>query len=528
MLIDLSKIHLDAKSRLRAKHQNIQKLLASIVRRGLIQPIVLRPPHKHELPLSKGKEYVIEAGARRFIATLLLQPLFKEEDVDLHPSLQPGTISASIREQDSELMALEVEFHENEDRDNFDWKEKAEYIWKIHEGHKANDPVWTIEDTTAVLDPMTLGTVYRYLEFRKYKSVFMDDRVQNADSFRTARKQFDIVKALQEREKVVEFREQKQAEAKLPERFETENLIVALPPGTKVPEGFSPDYAFMKRTDWLAEQICQEGDCREWIKKWPDSSFDFIHWDPPYGSEQAGGTFTSFRKIDDSWSYAMTLLEQTLPDIYRTLKPGHWLVLWCHPSNINDISRLLSGHVLADDLPLHCTYCRKPWNSQKLQAYCPAGEFSFWVNPYPNHWYKVNRKSDGHEIKRFLINAEEPFLFAAKMGELSTDGELPDPILVRNDRQNVFTFGMVTKEERRHIMHKPKELLSEILSCISIPGEFGADLSYGSGSILEAVLESGRRAVGCELDHDNVVMTREVIEKLVEEEGIQPWEGLLT
>ena len=524
MLIDLSKIHLDAKSRLRAKHQNLQKLLASIVRRGLIQPIVLRPPHKHELPLSDGKEFVIEAGARRFIATLLLQPLFKEEDVELHSSLQPGTISASIREQDSELMALEVEFHENEDRDNFDWKEKAEYIWKIHEGHKANDPGWTIEATTAVLDPMTLGTVYRYLEFRKYKSVFMDDRVQNADSFRTARKQFDIVKALQEREKVVEFREQKQKELVQ----EVKELIANDPKSSLVEASVEVIDPVLLLSHNLAAQIAQEGDCSEWIKKWPDSSFDFIHWDPPYGGEQAGGTFTSFRKIDDSWSYAMTLLEQTLPDIYRTLKPGHWLVLWCHPSNISDISRLLSGHVLANELPLHCTYCRKPWNSEKLQAYCPAGEFSFWVNPYPNHWYKVNRKSDGHEIKRFLINAEEPFLFAAKVGELTSEGELPDPILVRNDRQNVFTFGMVSKEQRRHIMHKPKELLSEIISCISLKGEFGADLSYGSGSSLEGALETGRRVVGCELDHDNVVMTREVIEKLIEEEGIQPWEGLLT
>ena len=73
MLIDLSKIHLDAKDRLRAKHQNIQKLAASIARRGLIQSIVVRPPHKHELPLPKGTEYVVEAGARRFIAVLFIQ-----------------------------------------------------------------------------------------------------------------------------------------------------------------------------------------------------------------------------------------------------------------------------------------------------------------------------------------------------------------------------------------------------------------------------------------------------------------------
>ena len=279
----------------------------------------------------------------------------------------------------------------------------------------------------------------------------------------------------------------------------------------------------------LSARIAQQGDCREWIKKWPDEAFDFIHWDPPYGGEQSGGAFTSFRKIDDSWAYAMSLISDMIPDMFRVLKPGHWLVIWCHPSNIQDITRLLAGHVLdPDTLPLRCFNCRKAWPSEKLQHYCPASGHSFWVNPYPNHWYKVNRKADGHEIKRFLINAEEPFIFAAKMGGFTDDGELPDPILVRNDRQNVFTFSMPTKDERRHVMHKPKDLLAEILSCISIPGEFGADLSYGSGSILEAALESGRKIVGCELDKDNVTTTREVIEKVVEELGLQPWEELLS
>ncbi|KKL74253.1 hypothetical protein LCGC14_2066760 [marine sediment metagenome] len=413
MLIELSKIHLDAKDRLRAKHQNIQKLASSIARRGLIQPIVLRPPHKSELPLPEGKDYVIEAGARRFIAMLFLQPMLESDPATLHLSLVPGEITAEIRHGDDELMSLEVEFHENEDRDNFDWKEKASYVWRIHDGNVARNPEWNVDDTSLLLE-MGRSTTFQYLEFRDNPAVFADERVSGADTFRTAKKQFDIVKSLKKREMIVEFRKKRNADLKARQaEGGGATSVTDFELGTIYPS-VDLDQVEME-VGGLAARIAQQGDCREWIKKWPDEAFDFLHWDPPYGGEQSGGAFTSFRKIDDSWAYAMKLISDMIPDLHRVLRPGHWLAIWCHPSNTQDVTRLLAGHVLDDVLPLRCYNCRKSWTSEKLQHYCPASGHSFWVNPYPNHWYKVNRKADGHEIKRFLVNAEEPFLFAAKM-----------------------------------------------------------------------------------------------------------------
>lgn len=512
MLVPLKEIHLDIKDRLRAKHRNIPGLMASIARRGQIQPIVLRPPRDSEV-LSDGKRWVVEVGARRFLSFALLQQLFGKEDIELHSSLEPGQIEAIFRKTDDELMALEVEFHENEDRDNFDWKEKASYIWRLHDGYVAKDPEWMPSDTATLLE-MGEATVYNYLEFRKHIVAFNNPKVQEAETYRVAKKQFDIAKKLRERERVVEFRKEKQ------ERVKELALEVRNLPGVEIAEA-SIELAevypstILSEPQAIAERLCAEGDCREWIKEWDAETFDFIHWDPPYGGEQAGGAFTSFTKIDDSWYGAESLMLDMMPELYRTLKDGHWLVIWCHPAFVQDVSRLVAGHSLEDKLPLQCVYCEKPWNSSELLNYCPAGEWSFWVNPYPNHWYKVNRASDGHEIKRFLINAEEPFLFAAKVGADT------DPILPRSDRQNVFTFRMPTKEERRHVMHKPKDLLKEIISCVSLPGEFGADPSYGSGTSIEAALETKRKMVGCEIDHDSVLLAREAVEKVVEEEGVQ-------
>jgi len=517
MLVSLTNIYLNPKDRLRHKHQNVKDLAASIARRGQIQPIVLRPPWEGEE--SGGKEWVITAGARRFLAFLVLQPLYGQEDVEIHASLEPGKIEVIFRHTDDDLMALEVEFHENEDRDNFDWKDKTSYVCRIHEGHMALDPEWDVNATAALLD-MGKSMVYYFLEFGRNKEIMEDKRLQEAESFRTAAKQFDIVKKLREREMVVEHKAKRIAERKK-ELAEMKELVIKQSNGLSLDEPIFPGKIIPLATEAheLAERICAEGDCREWIKKIDSNSVDFVHWDPPYGGEQSGGANTAFSKIDDSWDNARHLLKDMMPEIYRVLKDGHWMAIWCHPAFIQDVSRLVSGHSL-DMLGQQCIYCEKRWDSANLDYYCPGGPWSFWTNPYPNHWYKVDRRADGHEIKRFLINAEEPFLFAAKVGS-----DL-DPILPRSDRQNVFTFKMVDKGERRHVMHKPRKLLHEVLSCISIPGEFGIDPSYGSGSIFEAALDSGRRMVGCELSHDDVLTSREVIEKIIDEKCLVGWEGL--
>ena len=144
-------------------------------------------------------------------------------------------------------------------------KSKASYVWRIHDGNVARDPEWNVDDTAMLLE-MGRSTTFQYLEFRANPAVFKDKRVSGADSFRTAKKQFDIVKALQKREMIVEFRRKKEEE-RAP--FLTDEVIVQLPPGTKMPEGFSDEYAFQKKSEFLAERIAQQGDCREWIKKWP-------------------------------------------------------------------------------------------------------------------------------------------------------------------------------------------------------------------------------------------------------------------
>ena len=65
-------------------------------------------------------------------------------------------------------------------------------------------------------------------------------------------------------------------------------------------------------------------------------------------------------------------------------------------------------------------------------------------------------------------------------------------------------------------MHKPPELLVEILRLISIPGEGGIDPSVGSGSLLEAAWSTGRRGFGCELSEEYWLGAIEAVKNTIE------------
>ena len=252
-----------------------------------------------------------------------------------------------------------------------------------------------------------------------------------------------------------------------------------------------------------AQNLISQGDCREWIKQFPEERFTWVHWDPPYGHRQAERASIHGSIVDDQ-DYARGLMSDMFPELWRVLVDGHWMVVWYHPSEYQWIVDTLSGHVRDGE---SCKLCGKEWVGRP--SYCSVATTPWWVNPYPNVWVK-GRPSDGHEIKRFLINDHEEFLLAAKVNACS------DPILPNTDRSNVFSFSGVAKSDRRHVTHKPRELLAEVLKVISFPGEFGCDPSIGSGSIIEAALLSGRLAVGCELDEAYWLGAIDAVQKLLD------------
>lgn len=486
LTVRLEDIYFPTKIRLRSDYGDVEELAQSLVRRGQIQPIVLRKFDPEEFPKAKKKFlWTLVDGGRRMFAAMIVYKNEKEISNVSH-----GCILAVPRDDIDPIFALELEFHANEDRKKFHWKEKIAYITRVHEHFKSLDANWTVKHTAELVQLGDRAT-YAYLQMAGEPEILGHEKVQKQRSFRVAYKQFQIIKEeMTRKSKLIPGPSGKSQDEWAQEvQSRRAKSAVAVEGAEDTPEA-------APRSVVGAKNLLHHGDCRDWIKQFNDEQFAWFHWDPPYGHRQ-GERMSIHGSIQDDQDYAHELMEAMIPEIYRTLQAGHWLVIWHHPEEYQWLRDRLTGHerIVDDNGREVCKFCTKSW--KKRPAYCsacPPERGHFWVNPYPCIWHK-QRASDGHEIKRFLINDHEQFLLAAKVS-----ASKPDPILPNTDRSNVFTVPTLPRADRRHVTHKPPELLAEILDVVSYRGELGCDPSVGSGSIVEAALLSGRMALGCELD----------------------------
>lgn len=453
----------------------------SIIANGQLQPILVE---RLAVPVD-GREWKLIDGQVRYVSLLSLNYRLEKFEPEINMAfkrwgIQPGMIEAKEINDIDPITALAIEYNANEDSTAFTWNEKGRYVRRIHEmlveRAKGQGEKWTAEKTAEFIG-RSKAFVSTYLELTDESDELVQaPAVQNARSRQTAKKQLDIERARHQR--------------KLQAKADSVRSSDVAATGVSV------------RYEDVAKMIAHKGDCRDWIKTIPDNVFDWFHWDPPYGgSEGIGGAFAGHKPIQTSLRYCLGLMEVMIPEIWRTMREGAWLAFWYTPVHYNWVRLLLQGHKF--DHEGNCAYCFKNAFSDhdylSNYYYCTYSPNPFWVNPYPNQWYKEDRVADGHEITRFLAKQTEPFFLAGKILP-ATPKDVKLPILQISNRGNVFTHDIPRGLDRRHVNHKPPALLKEILSLISVPGSLGGDASGGSGSIIEAASEAGRKVLVAELD----------------------------
>lgn len=455
--------------------------MKSIRAHGQLQPILVEKLDRTEHP-EAPKECIWKLidGQVRMLSIHALSIQIELGDKEISTDferwgLKPGYIEISPRDAHDPIQSLMMEFHANEDRDDFSWEEKGRYIRRIHDmlQEKFGRKEWTATKTADYIG-QSLATVSHYLQLTDDKNpATKDERVVTAKTKRAAIKQLKIVEDQRRRLEAVLRQQESDAKA--------------------AAKGKSP-----KTLDYVeaAKKSIYHGDAREWIKTIPDNSLAWFHWDPPYGGKEgSGGAFASEEAIDTDTEYCLSLMRDMIPEIWRVLQDGSWFVIWYTPVHYNWLRLTLQGHNFSDEGT--CEYCNRNIHQDYIwlaeNYICRPSPHRFWVNPYPNYWRKTDRHADGHEIQRFLTKETEPFLLVGKQFDRN-------PILLRSDRGNVFDFPGVSRSDRRHVNHKPPELLAEILSLISVPGDLGGDAGLGSGSIIEAAYNiAGRKVIGAEI-----------------------------
>ncbi|HHZ0334914.1 TPA: site-specific DNA-methyltransferase, partial [Escherichia coli] len=84
---------------------------------------------------------------------------------------------------------------------------------------------------------------------------------------------------------------------------------------------------------------------------------------------------------------------------------------------------------------------------------------------------------------------------------------------------DVWTHKPVQYYPGKHPCEKPAEMLQQIISASSRPGDLVADFFMGSGSTVKAAMVLGRRATGVELETERFEQTVREVQDLASQNG---------
>lgn len=202
------------------------------------------------------------------------------------------------------------------------------------------------------------------------------------------------------------------------------------------------------------------GDSTELIKTIPASSFHAIITDPPFGiafDDRKTGSSGSLTSYEDSEASYERLLGMA-PELFRVLKENGWLVWFCGIS----------------------------WYERAKTVFREA---EFIVDEIPLIWDRSDGRCHTNRPDRYFTRGYDIALHCIK----------GNPQMITRSRSNVFRFRPVDNADREALVERPIELYSELIRCLTVPGETVADFFVGSGSCPAAAVLTGRDYFGCEL-----------------------------
>lgn len=202
----------------------------------------------------------------------------------------------------------------------------------------------------------------------------------------------------------------------------------------------------------------------EWMTFTKDiatASVDLVLSDLPYGIDQfevqaSGENHVS--KFDDSKETVLPDIEAVIPELIRITKADGWICLFM-------------------------SYEHHFWLMEQFRKHGLNPELPPWI------WVRHNQPGNyGHY----------PELHAANRYEMIVLVNRGSAQFMKKPIENVLAFPSLTKEEKVHNHQKPHDLLKEILSRLTVPGDLVIDICFGSGAHLAAASDMGRAFRGCE------------------------------
>jgi len=439
----LSSIKLNARQRKVYDQDEIVKLAESIRRtKGLIHPIVIDP-----------EDESLVAGNRRLLAYIHLMSRYPDEGWEEIPFIYKG--------QESDLFRKICELEENLQRVNLEWWEEAAAINEIDELQRQlaaeSGETWSMRKTAEMVG-RSLGTVQNSKDL--VKAVKKDPSIKKEKTLTGALNKIKVQKKIEERKKEIEKK--------------NSGMIVTFP----------------------AEII--PGDARELIKKEPDSEYDAIITNFPFGVGYK--TREGERLYHDEEVYISELVRDVVKEGYRVLKDNSWFIGFFDVRKITysnfvreyiDLTLpIIKQHVKDEEKLSHLLNLASL--SMGLAGWFEEAGFSY-IQLVPNVWVKPNKRQGIiGDPKKGKIVAYEAFIFAGK----------GDPILLKQGLQNIYICDTPEGNERDFGMQMPRELCAKLVAEVSLGGGKILDPFAGVGSFGEGALDNQCSFRGFELNEE--------------------------
>ena len=429
--IKISDIVVDPqRSRKEFDSSKLQELAESIQNLGLINPITVRRiTPKGE----KNEKFLLLAGERRLRA---IRDILHQEEIR-------STIRESLDDPSLQLIEdAEVELEENARRTDLTWMESCQNLEKIDTakrkvyGDGGLDPYnpnkWTVKKTAMLVGETRQGV--------GAKIAFA----------RTLQERPDLAEKVEKLPMATAMKVVKK-------RLEQERLN---------------QLALEGKIEW--DGFLQLGDSREALKMIPSETVGMILTDPPFGIEAIENDREKGRAFKDQvykgiigdsdnmgLAESLDLIRGVIPDLFRVLKPGGHIYLFCSIDQVNSIRESLaeSGFLVEKGILI--------WD--KLRTTTAFMGYSY-------------------------MSSFEPIIFAHKP---------PRERRLLKESRDILAFKPIHASQKIHPFEKPQELLRFLVDQSSLIGEIVLDPFAGSGSTVLAARTMKRIGWGFELDESN-------------------------
>ncbi len=244
-----------------------------------------------------------------------------------------------------------------------------------------------------------------------------------------------------------------------------------------------------------------EGDCLKLMQSLPAGSFDLTITSPPYN---IGKEYEDIQDIDIYVNWCLSWIDE----IYRLTSPvgGFWLNLG-YVSLLDRAKAIPIPYLLWDRMPFYLMQ-EIVWNYgagvSTKKSFCPRNEKFLWYVK---------------DAETYTFNLDEVRDPDVKYPNQKKNGKLKCNPLGKNP-SDVWQFPKVTsgtdrssKERTPHPAQFPIAVIDRIVKACSNPDDLLLDPFLGSGTVIEAALRNGRRAIGFELNPKYLHLTAERVEK---------------